>query len=95
MNENTILCEICGAATIFQATKRCNGCWEVEAGLSDYLKHSAGRAHARSLTPLLDDWVDGRPDAWDYEAVLAENQVTVEKEGDQVGVTLSKQEEII
>jgi hypothetical protein len=28
--------------------------------------------------PLLDDWVNGQPDAWDYEAVLRENNVTVE-----------------
>ena len=28
--------------------------------------------------PPLDDWKDGKPDAWDYEAVLKENGVTVE-----------------
>jgi len=28
--------------------------------------------------PLLDDWVDGKPDAWDYNGVLTENNVTVE-----------------
>jgi hypothetical protein len=28
--------------------------------------------------PLLDDWVDGHPDAWDYDAVLKENGVSVE-----------------
>lgn len=28
------------------------------------------------LTPL-DDWQDGRPDAWDYEAVLKKNAVTL------------------
>jgi len=32
----------------------------------------------RQDLPPLDDWVDGRPDAWDYEAVLRENEVTVE-----------------
>ena len=32
--------------------------------------------------PLLDDWVDGKPDSWDYEAVLKENDVTVELGGD-------------
>ena len=26
---------------------------------------------------LLDDWVDGHPDAWDYEAVLKANEVDV------------------
>ena len=28
--------------------------------------------------PPLDDWNDGHPDAWDYEALLKENGVTVE-----------------
>lgn len=28
--------------------------------------------------PILDDWVDGKPDAWDYEAVLHEHEVEVE-----------------
>jgi hypothetical protein len=27
--------------------------------------------------PKLDDWVDGKPDAWDYEAVLREHNVSV------------------
>lgn len=31
------------------------------------------------LTHKLDDWVDNVPDAWDYEAVLSEHSVTVEK----------------
>jgi len=30
------------------------------------------------LLPALDDWVDGHPDAWDFEAVLRENKVQVE-----------------
>jgi hypothetical protein len=28
--------------------------------------------------PLLDDWVESRPDAWDYDAVLREYEVSVE-----------------
>jgi hypothetical protein len=28
--------------------------------------------------PIIDDWVDGQPDSWDYEAVLSECEVTVE-----------------
>jgi len=28
--------------------------------------------------PPLDDWVDGKPDAWDYDAVLRHNEVVVE-----------------
>ena len=27
---------------------------------------------------LLDDWVDGKPDAWDYETVLKEHDIVVE-----------------
>ncbi len=32
-------------------------------------------------THKLDDWVDGVPDAWDYEAVLREHEVIVEEHG--------------
>ena len=32
----------------------------------------------RKLIPHLDDWVDGHPDTWDYDAVLRENEVQVE-----------------
>lgn len=77
MNEHTVPCEICGKATTSRATKRCNGCWEVESRLADYLKNPKGQAFARSKMPLLDDWVDGKPDAWDYEAVLTENGAEV------------------
>jgi hypothetical protein len=28
--------------------------------------------------PFLDDWADGNPDAWDYDAVLRDNGVVVE-----------------
>ena len=35
-------------------------------------------AFARKTMPLLDDWVDNKPDAWDFEAVLRANKVTVE-----------------
>jgi hypothetical protein len=39
----------------------------------------------------LDDWVDGRPDSWDYEAVLRDNDVLVEwdNEEPQVGYYFS------
>ena len=33
--------------------------------------------------PPLDDWKDGRPDAWDYEAVLKENGVVVNGNGNE------------
>ena len=42
------------------------------------MSDAKGADFIRSQMPLLDDWVDGHPDAWDYEAVLADNQVTVE-----------------
>ena len=38
----------------------------------------AARRRWRNLLPKLDDWVDGHPDAWNYNGVLAENEVTVE-----------------
>jgi len=74
----TTSCEICGKPTISLGTKRCNNCWEVEHRLKDYLKNPKGQEFARSQMPLLDDWVDGTPDAWDYEAVLRENSAEVE-----------------
>lgn len=36
----------------------------------------------------LDDWVDGKPDAWDYEGILLEHNVTVEKWDDEGGWSL-------
>ncbi len=39
---------------------------------------AAGVAFGRQHLPLLDDWADGKPDAWDYEAVLRDHDVTVE-----------------
>jgi len=76
--KQTIPCEVCGKPITFLSTKRCNNCWEVESRLGEYLKSRAGQEFARSKMPLLDDWVDGHPDAWDYEAVLRENEVTIE-----------------
>lgn len=78
MSEHTIPCEICGKATTSRATKRCDHCWEVEHRLEAYLKNPKGQEFARSKMPLLDDWVDGTPDAWNYEAVLTENGAVVE-----------------
>jgi len=71
-------CETCGKPTRFTGTKRCDNCWEVEHRLERYLQSPGGQKQARDKMPLLDDWVDGRPDAWDYETVLAENEVKVE-----------------
>jgi len=78
MNEqSTIPCAICGTPTTYTGTKRCNNCWEVEHRLADYLKSPIAQEIVRDRLPLLDDWVDGKPDAWDYEEVLRENEVEV------------------
>ena len=36
-------CETCGGPTHSTATKRCDGCWEVEHRLRDYLKTTQGQ----------------------------------------------------
>ncbi len=82
IEEETIPCETCGQPTPMLGTKRCDGCWEVEHRLGDYMKHPKGLDFVRGLLPKLDDWVDGKPDAWDYEAVLRRHGVTVEQVGD-------------
>ena len=35
------------------------------------------------MLPPLDDWEDGHPDAWDYDAVLRENGVVVDGNGNE------------
>jgi hypothetical protein len=50
---------------------------QTEHSLSEFLKSRVGQEFVRKHTPLLDDWVNGIPDAWDYEAVLEEYDVTV------------------
>ena len=42
------------------------------------MKSPKGWDCVRQHIPKLDDWVDGYPDAWNYNGVLAENEVTVE-----------------
>jgi hypothetical protein len=59
-------------------TKLCDGCWEVEHRLEEFLKHPAGLERARQLMPPLNDWKDGQPNGWDYEKVLTENGVIAE-----------------
>jgi hypothetical protein len=39
--------------------------------------------HCGHPTHKLDDWVNGKPDAWDYEAVLRDNEVTVDSLADE------------
>ena len=73
-----IPCETCGTPTPFTGTRRCNNCWEVERRMPDYMKSPKGWDFVRQYIPKLDDWVDGHPDAWDYDAVLRENEVIVE-----------------
>ena len=74
----TVPCETCSTPTAYEGTKRCNNCWEVERRLPDYLKSPKAWEFVRKLLPKLDDWKDSHPDAWDYDAVLKENGVTVE-----------------
>ena len=73
----TVPCETCGTPTTYTGTKRCNNCWEVEGRLATYLRSPKAVEIVRKHMPLLDDWVDGKPDAWDYEEVLRDNNVEV------------------
>ena len=51
-------CETCGNPTHSTVTKRCDGCWEVEHRLRDYLKHARGRVFAaRALAQVRPDSV--------------------------------------
>ena len=74
----TIPCEACGTPTPFTGTRRCNNCWEVERRLPEYLKSPKAWDFVRQHIPKLDDWVDGHPDARDYDTVLREKEVIVE-----------------
>ena len=74
----TIPCETCGTPTPFTGTRRCNNCWEVERRLPEYMKSPKAWDFMRQHIPKLDDWAGGKPDAWDFEAVLKENGVVVE-----------------
>ncbi len=46
--------------------------------MARFVKNVMKANSLRDCIPLLDDWVDGKPDSWDYETVLKENNVTVE-----------------
>ena len=74
----TVPCETCGTPTAFTGTRRCNHCWEVERRLPDFMKSLKAWDFVRQYIPKLDDWKDSHPDAWDFEAMLKENGVTVE-----------------
>jgi hypothetical protein len=78
IERETIPCETCGKPTVYTGTRRCNNCWEVEGRLPTYMQSPGGQDFVREHLPKLDDRKDGHADAWDYEAVLRENNVSVE-----------------
>ena len=41
----TVPCKRCGKPTSYLGTKLCNGCWEVESRLDDYLRSEKGRQY--------------------------------------------------
>jgi hypothetical protein len=75
----TVPCETCGKPTHLAGMRRCDNCWAVERRLSDYMKLPKGWDFVRRYIPTLDDWADGHPDAWDFEAVLNENGMVVKR----------------
>lgn len=52
--DETIPCEICTRPTRMRATKRCDGCWEVEQRLSSYLRDGGQRARQFVLHALIE-----------------------------------------
>lgn len=58
---NAVPCESCGLPTTYTGTKRCNGCWEVESRLAEYLRSERGRAFVRGL---LGDKSTHEPSDW-------------------------------
>ncbi len=70
-------CEICGRNDSFTVGGRCQICWILVRDLPAFLTTPGGLMFARKHMPLLDDWVGNKADAWDYEAVLKENNVNV------------------
>lgn len=78
MPKETDECTTCGKLHL-SGCELCNNCWEVERRIADYLKSPKGVQFIRDAMPKLDDWVDGDPDAWDYDAVLRNYDVKVER----------------
>ena len=64
--------------TPYTGTKPLNDCYEVESRLPAYSGSPGGQEVLRKAMPLLDDWAGGKPNGWDYGAVLRDNNVTVE-----------------
>lgn len=46
---SAVPCETCGEPTTYTGTKRCNGCWEVESRLADYVRRGGVKAQARLI----------------------------------------------
>ena len=69
-------CKTCGRS-IQPEFSRCVCCSEVERFLPTYVSNPKGLDFIRNHVPLLEDWVDGVPDAWDYEAVLIKHEAIV------------------
>lgn len=42
-------CLTCGKTVNFAGSVKCNGCWEVEARIEEYLKSAGGRDHVMNL----------------------------------------------
>jgi hypothetical protein len=74
----TVPCMICGRPTPMTGTKLCDGCWEVTSRLETFFRGANAWEAVRKYLPVIDDWNDGHPDTWGYEAVLRDNGVTVE-----------------
>jgi len=70
-------CETC-LTPVSNDAKRCDNCREVERRLPIYMRSPKGWDFVRQCIPKLDDWMDDKPDAWDYEAVLRDNKAVVE-----------------
>jgi len=71
-----IPCKTCGQPATGEDI-RCDTCRQVETHLADYLESPKGQDFVRNLLPKMDNWPE-----WDHEAVLRENEATVEKDGD-------------
>ena len=69
-------CNICGRETVYP--DRCYDCQIMALWLPHILTQEGGREFVRKTLLTVDDWCD----RWDYEAVLRENEVTVEKAED-------------
>jgi hypothetical protein len=58
--EGEVPCETCGHPTISAATARCNVCWQVESGLTSYLRDGGDKAKAFIVDALIAT-IPGKP----------------------------------